>query len=171
MTEDLYKIRRANPAEMKLLPAIEQAACEMFLETQYADVPDGINTSEQIDLSRDKVWVAIELQTGATVGFAIAYLMEESVYLSELDVHPNHGRRGIGRRLIEAVIAWAREQSVSSITLITFADIPWNGPFYARLGFRTLNRDSVSPTLQDLLKAEAAAGLPMTNRICMELEI
>jgi GNAT superfamily N-acetyltransferase len=153
------------------LPAIEQAACEMFLETHYADVPDGINTSEQIDLSRDKVWVAIELQTGATVGFAIAYLTEESVYLSELDVHPSHGRRGIGRRLIEAVIAWAREQSVSSITLITFADIPWNGPFYTRFGFSTLNPDSVSPTLQDLLKAEAAAGFPMANRICMKIEI
>ena len=143
----------------------------MFLETHYANVSDGINTSEQIDISRDKVWVAIEFKTSATVGFAIAYRNEESVYLSELDVHPNHGRRGIGRRLIEAVIAWAREQSVSSITLITFADIPWNGPFYARLGFCPLKPDSVSPALQDLLKAEEAAGLPMANRICMKLEI
>jgi hypothetical protein len=38
--------------------------------------------------------------------------------------------------------------SASALTLTTFAGIPWNGPYYARLGFRTLDVTSLSFGLQ-----------------------
>ena len=38
------------------------------------------------------------------LGFAIARKLDGDIYLHEIDVHPDHGRRGLGRRLIDAVI-------------------------------------------------------------------
>src|SRR5690349_18843714 len=60
-----------------------------------------------------------------------------TAYVEEMDVLTDHGRRGLGGRLLEAVCTWAREQGHPAVTLSTFRDVPWNGPFY---------RDTGSPT-------------------------
>jgi len=105
------------------------------------------------------------------VGFAIVHLFDTSVHLHELDVHPQHARRGLGRRLIETVAEWGRARGAIALTLTTFGDVPWNGPYYVRLGFRTLDITMLSPVLQGVLQREAAAGLPMEQRICMQLDL
>ena len=51
------------------------------------------------------------------------------------------------------------------------ADVPWNGPYYARLGFRTLDLATLNPALQAVRRAEESAGLPMAHRICMQLDL
>jgi N-acetylglutamate synthase-like GNAT family acetyltransferase len=45
------------------------------------------------------------------------------------------GRKRIGRQLIACVADHARTLGLTSLTLTTFRDVPWNAPFYARLGF------------------------------------
>jgi hypothetical protein len=35
----------------------------------------------------------------------------------------------LGRQLIAAVVDWARARGATALTLTTFADIPWNGPY------------------------------------------
>ena len=108
------------------------------------------------------------LETGNT---AIVHLLAEAVHLHELDVHPDHARQGLGRRLIATVADWARASGATALTLTTFDDVPWNGPYYTRLGFRTLDLADLSPGLQAVRQAEAEAGLPMEHRICMQLDL
>ena len=106
------------------------------------------------------------------VGFAIVHALELAViHLHELDIHPKHARQGLGRRLIETIAAWGRERGAIAITLTTFDDIPWNGPYYQRLGFRRLDETELSPALQSIRQAEADADLPMEQRICMQLDL
>jgi GNAT superfamily N-acetyltransferase len=105
------------------------------------------------------------------IGFALVHVLDESVHLHELDVHPDYARQGVGRRLIETVIDWARARGATALTLTTFDDIPWNGPYYARLGFRILDLTTLSPGLQAVRHEEAEAGLPMAHRICMQLDL
>ena len=50
-------------------------------------------------------------------------------------------------------------------------DPSWNGPYHARLGFRTLDVTVSSPALQAVLQHQAVAGLPMAQRICMQLDL
>lgn len=50
-------------------------------------------------------------------------------------MHPEHGRRGIGGALVGSVCDWARASGIASVTLTTYREIPWNEPFYRRLGF------------------------------------
>jgi GNAT superfamily N-acetyltransferase len=67
------------------------------------------------------------------IAFAIVHLLPESVHLHELDVHPDYERQGLGRQLVATVADWARARGATALTLTTFADVPWNGPYYARL--------------------------------------
>src|SRR5262245_5512167 len=94
-----------------------------------------------------------------------------SIRRARPDVHPNYARQGLGRRLIEAIADWARTRGATALTLMIFSDVPWNGPYYARLGFRTLDVTTLNPTLQAVRRAEEIAGLPMAHRICMQLDL
>ncbi|MBN1427787.1 MAG: GNAT family N-acetyltransferase [Anaerolineae bacterium] len=170
MQNSPYMIRFAQPGDLALLPAIEQAAASQFRATPYADFVDCELASTGISLDHDDVWVVVD-DHDRPVGFAIVHLLDTSVHLHELDVHPQHARQGLGRRLIEAITEWARVRGGTALTLTTFRDVPWNGPYYARLGFRTLDVTTLSPSLQRVRQEEAAAGLPMEHRICMQLDL
>ena len=172
MPADPYTIRRAGAADLPALPAIERAAAQLFRDTPYAHLADDeYLVSTEVDLEREQVWLVVD-SDDAPIGFAIVRRYDDrSIHLHELDVHPRYARQGMGRRLIEAVAEWARSQGASALTLTTFRDIPWNGPYYARLGFRQLDGASISPALQAVVRGEAEAGLPMAQRICMQLEL
>jgi GNAT superfamily N-acetyltransferase len=168
--DQAYTIRPARPDDLPALPAIERAAASLFRATPFAFIADFPLASESIDLAQERVWVAVAADD-RPVGFAIAHPLDGCAYLHELDVHPNHARRGLGRRLVQAVAAWARQTNAAAVTLRTFRDIPWNGPFYASLGFRLLSNDELSPGLRAIRDAEAEGGLPAIHRVCMRLEL
>jgi GNAT superfamily N-acetyltransferase len=167
---DVFIIRPARPDDLAALPVIERAAAAQFHTTPYAYLADDDPVSAEVDLAQEYVWVAVD-QADQPIGFAIVHLLDESVHLHELDVHPDYARQGLGRRLIAAVADWARARGATALTLTTFADVPWNGPYYARLGFRTLDLTTLSPGLQVVRQAEAEAGLPMAQRVCMQLDL
>jgi GNAT superfamily N-acetyltransferase len=167
---DSYAIRAARPDDLAALPRIEHAAAVSFRTTPYADLADDDPVSAEVDLAHEYVWVVVD-QADQPIAFAIVHLLDASVHLHELDVHPDHARQGLGRRLIATVADWARARAAAALTLTTFDDVPWNGPYYARLGFRTLDLTTLSPGLQAVRQSEADAGLPMAHRICMQLDL
>ena len=75
---------------------------------------------------------------GEPIGFAIAFEVDGAAHLHEMDIDPKHGRRGVGRQLIGAVTSWALARGHTRLTLSTFRDVAWNGPYYEGLGFREL---------------------------------
>jgi predicted N-acetyltransferase YhbS len=104
--------------------------------------------------------------TGRPVGFAIAAAESNTTFLQEMDVHPDHQNKGLGRRLVQSVITWARTLDHSSITLTTFENVPWNAPYYARLGFQIIAENQLSQALREHLDAERRQGLQY--RVAME---
>jgi len=171
MPRDQYTIRSANFDDLAILPVVERAAAAQFRTTDYADLIDFELASTTVDLEREYVWVVVD-RDDQPIGFAIVHIGENSLaHLHELDVHPQHARQGLGRWLIETVAEWAQKKGMQALTLTTFGDIPWNGPYYARLGFRQLEMNELSSALQSIRDEEAAAGLPMASRICMQLDL
>jgi len=69
------------------------------------------------------------------VGFA--HVLEEcgTAHLQQLAVDPAHGRRGLGAALVNACCERARQRGYNQLSLTTFRDVPYNAPWYARLGF------------------------------------
>jgi GNAT superfamily N-acetyltransferase len=171
MQTDPYMIRFARPPDLAALPIIEHAAAAQFRATPYPWLADDdYLVSADVDLEHEDVWLVVD-QADHPIGFAIVHVLDQSVHLHELDVHPHYARQGLGRRLIAAIADWARARGATALTLTTFADVPWNGPYYTRLGFRTLDVTTLSPALQAVRQDEAAAGLPMAQRICMQLDL
>jgi ribosomal protein S18 acetylase RimI-like enzyme len=125
-----YSIRLARTEDLPRLPEIESAAAQRFRNTNYSeladDSPPGLETFQNW-FRKGAIWVAVDTED-TVVGFAVAEEIDSQGFLTELDVHPNHGRQGLGRRLIAAVRAWAVEREYEVIRLRTFADIEWNGP-------------------------------------------
>ncbi len=165
-----YHIRAARSDELEQLQAIGMAAWHPFEGTGL--LGDDPGDPYAIELLQDAVgagrlWVA----TGADdvpVGFAHGDDLDGEAYLAEVDVHPDHGRRGLGRRLVERVCDWARAAGYPSLALTTFRDVPWNAPFYARLGFRVLKEGEITPPLQRQREHETSIfGLDPDLRVVM----
>jgi GNAT superfamily N-acetyltransferase len=114
--------------------------------------------------------VAVD-QAGDVVGFAFVDLVDAAAHLCEMDVAPDHARQGIGTALVEAIAAWAAARGLTALTLTTFARLPWNAPFYEKLGFRTLPAGEITSGLARIRASEAAAGLDPDERVVMRREL
>ncbi len=104
---DAYIIRDARPDDLPHFPTIERAAAAQFQATPYAFLADADLLSTKVDLDHEHVWVVVDAED-QPVGFAIVHWGDTAVHLHELDVHPQHARHGLGRRLIEHIAQWAR---------------------------------------------------------------
>jgi GNAT superfamily N-acetyltransferase len=162
-------IELAEPADVALLADIEVAAGALFAGQPVAldadPSPTAVETLAEAQRA-GRLWVA-RTPAGAVVGFALVESLAGQPHLEEMDVHPEFGRRGIGRRLLAAVQAWARDSRFARVTLTTFREIPWNAPFYASCGFRALDATQWQPALAAVVREEAARGLDPTERLVM----
>jgi len=164
-----YTIRPARQDELGKIQAIEKAAGQLFADTRYDWIPqdDGMSLPSLAHwLVHGKIWVAVDEQD-EPVGFAVAHEVDGAAYLHELDVHPQHGRRGLGTRLIDEVTAWAKACGYPAVTLSTFVSIPWNAPYYQKLGFRLLPEAELGPGLREVRANEIANGFAPDERVCM----
>ena len=165
-----YHIRLARDTDLSALPEVERAANTLFAAYGLADQLSDILTpiaSLHEGVQADRLWVAAA-ENDRPVGFALASIVGDNAHLDELDVHPAHGQRGLGTALVEAVCDWAKASGYHAITLTTLRHIPWNTPWYQRLGFRVLEEHELSADLRELLRGEIQRGLPADQRVAMQ---
>jgi ribosomal protein S18 acetylase RimI-like enzyme len=164
-------VRPVRPDELERLQEIGTRAGRVF-----ADVDDPVVAAcaddPPLDLERLAQWCragrawAAEVDD-AVVGFVVVDLLDGRAHIEEVAVDPLHGGRGIGRGLVEAVIDYASQHGLDGITLTTFSEVPWNRPWYERLGFRVMEEPDLGPGLRTRRAEEAAAGLDPGRRVCM----
>ncbi|GAA2101631.1 GNAT family N-acetyltransferase [Actinomadura alba] len=147
-------VRRAEPADLPVLPEIEGAADLLFARLGIV-FPPGPTVIEEAIRDGERIYVAGD----PPVGFAAVRERDGGTHLEQIAVHPHHYRRGIGTSLMDQVIAHAAEAGSPRITLITFRDVPWNAPWYARFGFTEIPEVAHGPEIRSLWQAEIAAGL------------
>jgi GNAT superfamily N-acetyltransferase len=169
-----YRIRLARPDEVARLREIEDAAGTIFsglgLIDEALDVSFPMGQLARL-VGMGQVWVAC-LEAGLAVGMVIASVREGAAYIEEIDVLPAHGRRGLGGRLLAWVCAWAQAQGHAAVTLSTFRDdVPWNGPFYRKHGFRELQPAEWTPGMRAIREQEAQHGLRVQARVFMRREL
>ena len=160
----LYQVQLADKTDLACLQEIEQAA-DMLFPVGRLPTPADTMPIAALESARDNGLLWVATLAGAIVGFAMSQESAGFLHLAVIAVHPDHGRRGIGTQLVKAVIQQARGRKLSGVTLTTFQDLPWNAPFYRRLGFQILPSSELSPRLRDILAQEANLG--MKNRVAM----
>lgn len=154
-----YTTRLAQPEDEPTIIAVEIAASALFLTLGLPPLPEPPDhlASETIreGISESRLWVT-ENAAQQVIGFALAGTMDDNAHLFEIDVLPAYGRQGIGRALINLVEQWAVTQCYDMLTLTTFCAVPWNGPFYRRLGFVDCKPEYMGPALFALFQKEQA---------------
>jgi GNAT superfamily N-acetyltransferase len=157
-------IRVASLTDLPALGDIERAAGEPFRDLGMAAIAD------------DEPFTLAELTIYQRAGRAwvygdppVSYVLVDEIdgyaHIEQVSVHPGHSRQGIGRMLIDHVGTWATSRGLAGLTLTTFTEVPWNAPYYARLGFRVVT--DLSPGLRALRAHEAAIGLDAWPRVVM----
>lgn len=167
-----YIVRRANPEDVAKLPSLELAAAKRFegMAVEPGVLADATPTRMFEDAQRDgRLWVADV--SGKVVGFALTREVDGRLHLEEVDVLPEHGRRGIGSALVRTVCDAAGDRGLEAVTLTTFRDVPWNRPWYAALGFRELADEEFGPELRALVASEDAVGLRRDQRVVMRCDV
>lgn len=167
-------IRLAQPADLPALPDIEaQAALRLRDEATGQTALHDLFSQHVMSLAdfeayqrSGHLWVAIEDQR--PVGFIAVSIFDDYVHIDEVDVLPAYGRRGIGTALIEAACQWAAASGLTSVTLSTQRSIPWNQPYYEKLGFSVMPPDQWSPVHQEIREEEASLGFSMEDRVLMK---
>ena len=165
-------LRRARAADVPRLPAVEVSSGRLFegVTLQSTADPDETLPLETLyEALRDHgLWVAVD-SADRPIGFVAVTRHDDESFVAQLSVALEAQGQGLGRELMEMAIDDARARGSRAVTLTTFRDVPWNAPFYARLGFRTLAAGELSPHLVATLAHEAARGLLPAERCAMRL--
>ena len=165
-------IMPACERRLNSIPPIELAGATLYSEADLPlhvrhRVPDPADLRAAMHAGR--LWVAALNER--LVGFAMADVVDGQAYLVEVDVHPQYARRGIGSGLVNTVVAWARDTGFLTLSLVTFQHLPWNAPFYEKLGFSAMDPAEHGPGLARLILEENRIGIDTSKRIAMRMTL
>lgn len=159
-------IRLALPDDAPLLPRVELSAAQVFRRI------DGLNwladtTTMSVERHRQLIalstcWVVVDADAQPH-GFLSAERQGDALHIHEVSVAQSIQGQGWGRKLVETAMDYARANLLRSVTLTTFTHVPWNAPFYMRLGFQPKG----DKRLADILADEYAHGFEPGSRCAM----
>jgi GNAT superfamily N-acetyltransferase len=145
-----YTLRLALPADAPVIAAQRRAMFVDMGDVAYAAL-------EGMD-ARFADWVSDRIARGVYIGWLVQAPSGEIVagagldiregaplpgdfdtrrgYIMNVYVHPDHRRRGLARRMIEALLAWCQDSSLCGLSLHASDE---GRPLYASLGFMPSN--------------------------------
>jgi len=164
-----YHIRPARPAEAETLRSIEKAAGQAFASIGYADVAahEPTRAEDLRDAITDGALFVATDAGDAPAGFLLCMELDGNLYIREIAVHPDHAGNRLAVPLLTAAEQLACGLDLPRLTLTTFRSVPWNAPYYARLGFAEMSEDEIAPGLRIVIARHKAAGLDVANRVAM----
>jgi ribosomal protein S18 acetylase RimI-like enzyme len=162
-------IRRARRDELERLREIEREAGQAFATIGMPEIaahePPPAEALEAF-VSAGHAWVAVDT-SDRPVGFLLSQTVDGCAHISEVSVAPECARRGLGARLIDHLSADATASRQPALTLTTFRDVPWNAPYYARLGFVVIEAGEQGPELRSMLEREQRSVPSHMIRVAM----
>ena len=164
-----FAIRLARPDDAEDFHRVEDDAATLLREEpSLADIPIPPSGTPEHYRRVIRQGHCLSAIVGAeVVGFAAAGRVGRELHLHELSVARAHQGKTIGATLLQALAVDARNTGVQAITLNTYRDIAWNGPFYARHGYVEIENFEGRPHLEESLEAAAALGMPRERRCAM----
>lgn len=174
MKQASVHIRAANNADIDSIREIEISSGSAFRAVPGLE---WIADEDALPDAKIRGWVAsgtawvAEESDGRLSGFIVCENVDHASHIMQVSVRDDCQQRGIGRTLIDAATDAAREADIPVMTLTTFRDVAFNGPFYERIGFHFIDNADLDDRLQSILAAEEAAGLPIDRRCAMRMEI
>jgi ribosomal protein S18 acetylase RimI-like enzyme len=140
MTENVAMFRAARRDDLPAVRELERAAGAAFRDLGMAAVADDEPPSitELAAFQEDsRAWVITD-DADHPVAYLLIDVVDGNAHVEQISVHPDHARQGLGKTLLDTAAAWAAEHGLAALTLTTYSDVPWNAPYYERLGFQVM---------------------------------
>lgn len=113
-----------------------------------------------------RAWVITD-DADRPVAYLLLDVVDGNVHVEQVSVHPDHAGQGLGNTLLDTAAAWAQQHGLAALTLTTYANVPWNAPYYRRLGFQIVPEDQMTEGLRRICENEQARGLARWPRVTM----
>ena len=167
------RIRPLAADQLADIRAIEDAAGRAFARIGMREIAD--NDLPTLDTlawyqAGGRAWAALA-GDDRPVGFILVDVVDGNAHVEQVSVHPGAAGHRLGAALIDHVGAWAAQCGMPALTLTTFTDVPWNGPYYERLGFRPIPDADLGPGLRGVRDEEIRRGLDRWPRTAMIREL
>ncbi|WP_282615073.1 GNAT family N-acetyltransferase [Roseomonas gilardii] len=165
-------VRVARDGGAALLPAVERDAARAFRAVGMAvlaEAEPAPPAAWEEAVAAGHAWVAVDPE-GEILGFAVAGVVGGRAHLREISVRTGAARRGIGRSLMRCFLDWAKGSGFQEASLTTFLHLPFNAPFYRRLGFREMPERVMGEELRTLRRSEARLDR-LGKRVAMVLRL
>jgi GNAT superfamily N-acetyltransferase len=158
------EIRAVARAELPGLAEIDRRSETVFRMAGY-ELPELPFDADALGRAR-----AVFVAGRPPVGFVWIDEVDGLAHVAEIAVIPKWMRQGIGGRLLERACEWAGRHGYPAITLTTYADVAWNGPYYASRGFVEISE--LTAGLAGIREHERGAGLDAVGRrVAMRREL
>ncbi|WP_410874975.1 GNAT family N-acetyltransferase [Nocardia sp. A7] len=166
-------VRLAREDEIAALQEIERRAGAPFAEVGMSAVAEDEPPSWEVlrdFVTAGRAWVWPD-DDDHPIAYLVLGLVDDQPHIDQVSVDPAYAGARIGKRLIDHAVGWSKSRGLHEITLTTFTQVPWNGPYYERLGFTYIPPADEPPGLRAIRATEVAHGLDEWPRACMRAEL
>ena len=163
----MVALRPARPDEIETLRALERASAQRFVGLMDALAADEPSSARVLAARIEAGGLVVAVEGVAVAGFVMFRPVEDRAYVEQIDVLPAHAGRRIGAALLDAVAKRAKAAGLVGLSLSTFRDVPWNAPYYRRLGFVEVGDTALTPGMLAIRAEHQARGLEEAARVFM----
>lgn len=166
-------LRAARFKDLPALRELERAAGAPFRELGMHAVADDEPLSIAalaVFQENGRAWVITD-EADRPVAYLLADVVDGNAHVEQVSVHPAHSRQCLGSALLDAAATWAGQHDLAALTLTAYADVPWNAPYYQRLGFHVIDETQLTGGLRIIRKREVARGLAAWPRVTMRRSV
>lgn len=165
--------RTARKDDLLALRELERAAGAAFRDLGMAAVADDEppSVTDLAAFQEDgRAWVITD-SADRPVAYLLLDVVDGNAHVEQVSVHPDHARQGLGKTLLDTAAAWAAQRGLAALTLTTYLDVPWNAPYYQRLGFQIMAESEIGDELRRICEHEQARGLARWPRVTMRRHV
>ncbi len=170
-TKSEFYIRPARETELETAIEIDKDACSLYAEVGLPIEFDDDHPFAQQErarwteaLHKKRLLMACS-NDGQPIGFIAFDIVDGRPFVEQISVRRAWMNRGIGRALIERAQRWSVREG--ELWLTTYDNVPWNKPWYERLGFVVVNDSDCGPELMAIFASERAALPTKEPRVAM----
>lgn len=168
-TSLVIEIRPATPDDVAVVQDIEVDAGRRFVDIGFTVIAedDPPSADDLLPAIADgRIWVAED--AGVAVGYVMVSIVDGHGHVDQVSVRVAAAGRGVGRALLDRAHGWAAGLGLEAMSLTTFTEVAFNGPYYGRLGYVNVPPGELGPELRAIRAAETAAGLDVSPRSAMQ---
>ncbi|KPW57813.1 Acetyltransferase [Pseudomonas caricapapayae] len=141
---------------------------------RYTSIASLAHVAESPPLGADRfeacrVMVAVDRHSKEVIGFAAMRPLDDDVYLDNISVEPGVSGQGVGKILLSSVAAYAHSLQRKAISLTTFREPRWNGPWFRQQGFYPMPTDRIGDGLISVIQRQSQSFNPETRETLWRL--